>query len=262
MLKEVDDVIKFRPRDLLNRFLSYVADASRSVKGTQRPLLILMFGHGTNRSSSITIGGVRRFEHWTLLTRQKSRDALLRGNPNANAKLLTTSCYGRGWVQDPNLDITAMAGVNHEEELLSWPTISSSGRACGSKYALGVARALMKKEIESVDIENEGMEILGSPTCAMLVSVIHVTLVKEVDKRVGQSISFSAEDKWGMKCRARTGFPLASHQEKWEALRRVKKSAEIGMVHFATVKFSDTVRQSLDSTGWISTQTPGLRLSE
>lgn len=48
----------------------------------------------------------------------------------------------------------------------------------------------MKKEIEGVDIENEeGMEILGSPTYAMLVSVIYDTLVKEVDTRAGQNIS-------------------------------------------------------------------------
>lgn len=66
MLKEVDDVITFRPRDLLDRFLSYVADASGSVKGTQRPLLLLVFGNGTERSYSITIGGGKKFDDCTI----------------------------------------------------------------------------------------------------------------------------------------------------------------------------------------------------
>ena len=55
-------------------------------------------------------------------------------------------------MQDTNLDISVMAGVDHNDELLSWPTSSSSGRVCGSRCASGVARALMKKEIEDVNI--------------------------------------------------------------------------------------------------------------
>lgn len=213
MLKEVDDVITFRPRDLLDRFLSYVADASRSVNGPQRPLLLMVFGNGTERSHSITMGGGKRFDNLHNPDSTNIQEALLRGNPDANATLLTTSCYGGGWVQGTNLNITAIASVDEGDGLLSWRTSSSSGRACSSTYASGIACALMKKEIEGVDIENEeGMKILGSPTYAMLASVIHDTLVKDVDTRAGQSISFSAkEDIWGMECRARTGFPLVSY---------------------------------------------------
>ncbi|MCJ1263413.1 hypothetical protein MMC22_003283 [Lobaria immixta] len=198
MLKEAEDVTTFRPRDLSYRFLSYVADASGSVKGTQRSLLLLVFGNGTERSYSITIGGGKRFDDCAILTRQTSREALLRGNPDANATLLTTSCYGGGWGQGTNLNITAIASVDEGDEMLSWRTSSSSRRACGSRYASGIARAPMKKEIEGVDIENEeGMEIFGSLTYAMLVSVTHDTLVKDVDTGAGQSISFSAKETFG-----------------------------------------------------------------
>ena len=246
MLGEVDDVITCRPRDILDRFLLCVADASRRVKGTQSPVLILMFGHGTDKLYPITIGGVKRYKTGLTLTREKFRETLLRGNSDVNVTLLMTSCYGGGWVQDTNLHITAMAGVDGGKALLSWPLSNSLGRACGSRYALDIARALIKTEIEGLDLDNmEGEENLESPTYDMLISVIYDTLVKEVDTIEGQTISFSAKDDiWGMEYRARAGFPLASHQERWEALRPLKKGAETGNSLSAKVKFSDTVSLS------------------
>lgn len=176
MVHEVDDIITCSPKDLLDRFLSYVASASRDVKGTMRPILILVFGHGTESSFSVTIGGAKIFEKCPELTREKFREALLRGNPDPNATMLTTSCFGGDWVQDRSFNTTAMAGVDANTELLSWPESGSLNRACGSRYASGIAQALMKKEIEGLDFDDEeGEEILSSPTYAMLVSVIHET---------------------------------------------------------------------------------------
>lgn len=246
MLNEVDDVKICAPNDLLDRFLSYVASTSRDVKGTSRPILILIFGHGTHPSFSITIGGAKIFEKCSVLTRGKFREALLRGNPNPNVTVLTTSCYGGGWVQDTTINVTAMAGVNETRELLSWPESGSLKRACGSRYATGIAQALMKKEIEGLDLDDEeGEKILDSPTYAMLVSVIHETLTKEVDVREENDISFSAKDDiWGMELRARTGFPLTNYREKWEALRPLKKGASNENVHSATIRFSDFITLS------------------
>lgn len=49
---------------------------------------------------------------------------------------------------------------------------------------------------------------------------------------------------WGMEYRARTGFPLANYQEKWDALRPLKKGATNEKVHSAMIRFSDFVTLS------------------
>lgn len=104
----------------------------------------------------------------------------------------------------------------------------------------------MKMKIDGLSLENVNEEnIRDSPTYDMLVLMIDETLTKEVDVRENNDISFSAKDDiWGMEYRARSGFPLASYQEKWEALRPLKKGATNGKTQFATMRFSDFVTLS------------------
>lgn len=244
MRKDVEDVLVFQEKDLLERFLAYVADASKGVKGTNRPMLIMIFGHGTVLSYSITIGGTGKAEKCDILTIEKFQEALLRHNSNPNVTLMTTACYGGGWVQSPCLNITALAGVDEETQLLSWPVSDSMGRCCGSRYATGVAQALIKTEIQGLDLlTNEGNEALASPTFAALVAAIHDTLVEEIDVRENNEISFAAkDDMWGVEWRARTGFPLTAYQQKWDNLRMTGKGgSSTNLGHHGSVRFSDSL---------------------
>ena len=247
MMAAVEDVLVFKEKDLLERFLSYVADASKEVKSTSTPILIMIFGHGTVLSYSITVGGKGIPENCDILTIEKFQEALLRHNSNPNVTLMTTACYGGGWVQSPCLNITTLAGVDEETELLSWPVSDSMGRCCGSRYATGVAQALIKTEIQGLDLlTNEGHEALTSPTFAALVAAIHDTLVEEVDVRENNEISFAAKDDiWGVEWRARTGFSLTAYQQKWEALRMtVKGGSSTNLSQHGSVRFSDTLTLS------------------
>lgn len=246
MKEDVNDVLVFNGKDLLERFLSYVTNISKQVKNTNRPILVLIFGHGIPYSYSITIGGTGIYESCPTLTREKFREAILRHNPNPNISILTTSCYGGGWAQSTFLNITTMAGVDDLSELLSWPESISLGRCCGSRYATGVARALIRTEIEGfVWATGEGDEIQDSSTFAALVSMIHRVLTEEIDVREKNSISFSAkDDEWGMEWRARTGFPLSEYEEKWKNLRLLEKSDSTSTSHSASIRFSDAVTLS------------------
>ena len=47
----------FNGKDLLERFLSYIQEAAQKTKGTDRPLLLLVMGHGEELISNIAIGG-------------------------------------------------------------------------------------------------------------------------------------------------------------------------------------------------------------
>ncbi|MCJ1369531.1 hypothetical protein MMC20_000742 [Loxospora ochrophaea] len=180
--EEVKNVRIFNPDDLMEQFLSYVATASRDVRGTNRPVLVLIFGHGAGRTYSITIGGSGHFSKCNGLSIGKLKETILHHNPNPNIALLTTSCYGGGWVQTPFLNITTMAGVNEESELLSLPESNSLNRCCGSRFASSVAKALIRTEILDLDLLSyEASEALSSPTYAALTSIIHEILLKEID---------------------------------------------------------------------------------
>ena len=240
------DILVFNGKDLLEKFLVYITNASKQVKNTDQPILILIFGHAQAKAYSITIGGIGNFHTCPKLTRDKFREALVCHNPSPNVAMLTTACYGGGWVQSTFLNITAMAGVNHKEGLLSWPRSASLNRCCRSRYASGVAEALIENEIEGLSLATgEGEEILESPTYEALVAAIRHKLVEEIDVRESNDISFSAKDDiWGMEWRARTGFLPTNYQEKLESLKLVKKGDVTGPSQSASIRFSDTVTLS------------------
>lgn len=200
------------------------------MKNTQRPILILVFGHDVEDIYSNTIGGTGDFRTCPKLTRPKFNEALLRHNPNPNVAMLISSCFGGGWIQTTYLNIAAMAGVNDEEEFLSWPESGSIARCCGSRYSRGIAKALIEMEVQDLDLSSDkGQEVVDSPTFTALVATIHETLTQKVDAKEDNDISFSAKaDVLGMEWRARTGFPTTSYLKKWEALRRIEKSGTTG----------------------------------
>ena len=224
MLKDVEDVQVFNGKDLLEIFLSYVQDASRRTKGTDRPILLLVMGHGLENTFSVAVGGIGIAETAPQLTMSNLEVALRHDNPNPNACMVTISCFGGGWVTNTSLSTTGMADTEDERELLSWPKSESCRRACGSRFSTGITQALIKLQVQEVDLEERDNELLTSPTYAALVETVHDTLVNEVDVREKNEISFSAQDDaWDMEWRQRTGVPLSTFKERWEALKVVPK---------------------------------------
>lgn len=99
----------------------------------------------------------------------------------------------------PQLNTTAMAGVDEHNETLSWPSSESSSRFCGSRYATAVAEALVRMNFPEWYLDNDELDKLeyGDATSAMyaqLAKTIRHTLFEEVDSRAGNTISFSARD--------------------------------------------------------------------
>ena len=222
MLEDVEDVKVFNGKDLLERFLSCVQEAARKTKGTDRSILLLVMGHGEELTFKIAIGGTGGADVADQLKMSNLKAALRHGNPNPNVCMLTISCYGGGWVMNTSLNMTSLAGTNESLELLSWPASESCNRVCGSRFSTAVAQAMIKLEIQELDLEEKDRGLLTSPTYAALVETIHDTLVNEVDVREGNDITFSAQDDaWDMGLQPRTGIPLSTFQEKWNALKIV-----------------------------------------
>ncbi|MCJ1407088.1 hypothetical protein MMC19_001158 [Ptychographa xylographoides] len=243
MVAETQNIDVYPGKDLLERFLATIAGVSKEVKGTQRPILVLIFGHGRIDTFAITIGGAGEFSSCPALTIQKFKEAVIRHNPDPNIALFTTSCYGGGWVQSPYLNTTAMSGVNRGQELLSWPMTESLSRCCGSRFATGIAWALIKQEIGGIQrTTDEGEDLRQSPTFASLVATIHQTLKEEVDPRESYDISFSAKDDlWGTDYRERTGLPLASFQQRYNTLKDIPEGQHGSSSKSATIRFAESV---------------------
>lgn len=264
---EVEDVLVFPPEDLLEKFLEVVAenckaaceDARHAVDTQppprpQRPILILMFAHGRVGTFPMVIGGVGSYEDCPQLVESQLREVIYRHNPNTNIAFLTTSCSGGGWIQTPFSSLPAMttmsvsasgSGAENPEMIMpplrSWPQTECLNRLCGSRYASGVAQALIRSELQDLDEESES-EIRQSATFAALVEKIRDILTKEVDARQSDCISFSDKDDiWDPKWRTRLkGYPLTTYRGKWEALRLISsEDSSDQLLSASSVRYSD-----------------------
>ena len=93
MKDEVQNVLMFRFKDLLNIYLSYVTHVCKNVKEFDRLILVLIFNHDVEHSFSVIINNHKSFEKCFKLIKNQFVKALRRHNLNLNLTLLTTSCY-------------------------------------------------------------------------------------------------------------------------------------------------------------------------
>lgn len=115
MKDNVKDIRVLGERDLLERFLSCVADVSELFKTSRLPILVLVFGHRFEGFNSITIGGTTgSLEKCPKLTRLKLNETLLRYYFDPNVAMLVSFRYG-SWTQICYLNITAMTSMNETD---------------------------------------------------------------------------------------------------------------------------------------------------
>ena len=224
LLNQVQDVQVYSGDELLYRFLKLVIHTSKQVRGSTRPILLMMFGHGGADYHSITMGGTGDFHECPVLTRSVFRDALLRHNSNPNFALFTSSCFVGGWIQTPYPDVNEMAegAAALYKELISWPVTDfdgTLGRCCGSRYAVGVTEALFRSRLR-MDLGNEEHQhIRLTAPYHELIDGVREILKKYIDDRIGHSVSFdNNDDLWGSQYRRQTGWELDSYLAKWKLL--------------------------------------------
>lgn len=236
MLSEVSDIRTVRPRDLRERFLSSLLDVCTKSREQDRPVLVLIFGHGIAGSFNIVLGGEgdpdKRPKN-SELTMDLFKIAISTRRPTKNLCLLTTACFGGGWAINPELNITTMAGAGPNLETLSWPISGTANmRACGSPYVGAIADCLKRLTIEDWDDDPE-----PNPQTPSYAGFIHLITdaVQKADPRMVtgqggryslQQPMFSAEnDDWAMSYSERTGLPLNRFQERWMKLRAPRPSS-------------------------------------
>lgn len=216
MLEDKKDITTVSAKILAERFLATVADASKQTKGTDRQILVMMFGHGWEDVYSIVIGGPAE-DLAQAISPQILQQALIRHNPRPQATILSTSCFGEGWCFARSGNTSNIHGGNDATQLRSWPASDSIRQYAGSKFAASVAEALVRTELLGESEENP----MATPTFATLTKAISDILVKEVDNStVADHPSFAAQDDlWGEDSRSKSGFPLSTFKERYDSLQ-------------------------------------------
>ncbi|EPE27324.1 hypothetical protein GLAREA_03239 [Glarea lozoyensis ATCC 20868] len=229
-----------KPKDLLERFLATLKSEIGEADKLGVPVLVLIFGHGEEDTSGISIG-CEENGHYKL---NKSMLASVL-NPKVQTTLLSTSCYSGGWVIHPNLsnhfdtkpalNLTIITAAGNENESLSWPVSQTAGRqAGGSVFATCLLEAIYTAsdngKLSMISEEDCGVNL--SDTMAGLTS----NIITECEKRFGDlwkdhGFSFAEQDDlWEQAWGKRTGLPLLNYRERWErlpeaSLTKIRKAA-------------------------------------
>ncbi|KAI2630629.1 hypothetical protein GGR54DRAFT_635236 [Hypoxylon sp. NC1633] len=216
-----------------DRFLSEVARASSQSYREKKPLLLLVFCHGNEKTHLLLDCGDKR----TGLSIQQLKAVL---EPGSCVTLVTTACYSGGWTTTPDLNLTAATGADAESVSNSWALSQSMGRACGSIFGSafieslsGVSSSLLAQTGHTPD-PAEGMQALQASDsllpenpndlqtetynafCGAILDTLREKMPRFWDR---EAFSFNAkDDRWDDSWTGRTGVPLSDFEKRWNKL--------------------------------------------
>ncbi|TAQ85596.1 hypothetical protein B7494_g6083 [Chlorociboria aeruginascens] len=227
----------FQPKDLLERFLATLKSEIKEAARTKQPVLVLIFGHGEEKTSDILVGCSLEKSNWKL--NQDRLASVLR--KEVQTTMILTSCYSGGWIMKPNLnnyfDVkpafnhSFLAAAGRENESLSWSVSQSVGRqAGGSVFASCLLHSVImasdrEEGIGGVDgklirVEKDDQGEYISDSMAALTKQI----IDECKAQCGtlwdnHSFSFAAQDDfWAKTWGSRTGLPILDYKQRWQSL--------------------------------------------
>ncbi|KAL9583856.1 MAG: hypothetical protein Q9212_002474 [Teloschistes hypoglaucus] len=226
---------------LLEDFLTTLKSEITIAADNDQPVLLLLFGHGEPKTYGIAIGGSGPPDKAPRLHTHHIVRAI--GCLNVSLTVMTASCYGGGWVYEPELNISAFTAAGPEVESRSWG-FSIGGRSHGSIWATAVRDAFVEMDskkatqFNSLPSDEDDSARDSSSTFTILAQVIHDTLLNEVDVSLGTSheIRFAAQDDgWSEEWRKRSGIPLARFLQQWDTLQRLPPQQDT-VAHGARLK--------------------------
>ncbi|KAI9376658.1 hypothetical protein BJX61DRAFT_530670 [Aspergillus egyptiacus] len=202
--------------DLFERFVKTVEEQAREAKKSGKHLILLIFGHGDDTSHGVYLGGAGRRTERAIPKELKTT-------------ILLTSCYSGGWLIQPDvnyrkpLNVTGITASGPDQQTRSRSLSRSASRACGSTIASAILSQLVSIDERKGTEEDEDPR--AHPAYIELAASIYDKATSIDPLFSGQHVHFSAQDDdWEAHWRARTGFPLAKLQERWETLRQIPPS--------------------------------------
>jgi hypothetical protein len=194
-------------------FKEVLKSEALAVKASGENLLILYFGHGLDHVGGDGTGMTYYFgqsqEDQLHLADFLKQLGVEDGKPNI--MLITTACFGGGWLQSPKFNISAMSGSGAKNVTRSWRASASSGQYAGTMMTTAI-----------VDLLTSGLQADKHKHLAYveLSRLTHWHLLNRVDRRAHFAFfTFKAQDdKWGDSAQKRTGIALHVFENRWNEL--------------------------------------------
>jgi hypothetical protein len=242
----------FQEKDLLERFLVTLKSEIKEARRSNQPVLVLIFGHGEEKSSGIFIG----CDEGGYLKLNQTRLASVL-DKRVQTTMILTSSFSGGWIMKPNFnkDFDVAPTFNHsfltaaglENPSLSWSLSQTVGRqAGGSIFATCLLNSIVTasdrtqgiysgERVNSDDLDDTGKlvkvrEDNDGEQIALSMAALTQQIVFECEARYGNlweihNFSFAAQDDlWANACGERTGLPLLNYKERWESLPKAQLS--------------------------------------
>jgi hypothetical protein len=244
----------FEPKDLLERFLATLKSEIKEAARTKQPVLVLIFGHGEEKTPGIFIGCDEG--GFLKLTRARLASVLQK---EVQTTMILTTCYSGGWIMKPNFNkhFDVKPTFNHsfltaagsQNTSLSWSLSQTVGRqAGGSIFATCLLHSIITASDRTEGFYSGGKVYLeelddkGQPTghiegklikvqendegedISLSMAALTQQITYECEARYGSlweihNFSFAAQDDlWAKAWGKRTGLPLLNYKEKWEIL--------------------------------------------
>jgi hypothetical protein len=203
---------------MVRAFIHHVKTEAKIAKEKSEPLLIMMFGHGTEEFG-VFLGKHDELSPSRLVFMKDVESAI---PPGVEMTLFSNACFSGGWAV--HMNATTFAAAGPFKTSTSWPQSRSASRACGSIWASMIVQALreeVEQPVEAAYISNTPFpEHAQQKSLAAFVASCHSILLEKTD-RLGRNhnILFSAQDDdWGRSWTGRTGIPLQKFGRRFEDL--------------------------------------------
>ncbi|KXS98502.1 hypothetical protein AC578_2627 [Pseudocercospora eumusae] len=215
---------------LLNEYLETLESKFADAQKTNRPIVLLMFGHGDIENCGDKKGGLQiaiedpsKASQADFLTADKIVDIHSR-YPEVRLTLFMTSCYSGYWVATPYFkaaeNINIIAGAREWEQTHSWKQ-SSSLRHAGGVFSSGFLEEL-KQEPSDPSQHHEAREYQHFVR-DLAASVPGLSVDETVERGLASLPSFTPSTT-SEKFYARTGYELHHYKKNYDGLKRIPAS--------------------------------------
>ncbi|KAI1371195.1 hypothetical protein F4677DRAFT_464445 [Hypoxylon crocopeplum] len=212
---------------MIEAFLEEAKEWSEEAKKKDRPLILMVFCHGSE-THELMLNGMN-VNRGGGLTIQRLKGVL---EPGARVTLVATACYSGGWAMSPDLNWTMMDAAGDESLSTGWPASESIGRTCGSIFASSLIDTLTNTasplladndkeppaELQPENPNDRQTQTYNS-FCWSILDTLQNRMTRLWHHR---DFSFKAQDdQWAHSWTGRMGYPLEKFEERWNRLPTV-----------------------------------------
>lgn len=195
------------PSNLSGAFLDKLKEECDEAAKRDEPVLVLMFGHGSQGEPGKFSVGQEPLRLSTFVTSLNSK---------VRVTLVSTACYSGDWlVSERKLNATSVMASGANSQSRSWVSGRSIPRLCGSMFASVIIQRLTGDG--AIGPETEDPE--QAESMAEFARTTYNTLLSEDGLGLQHEIWFKAQDDTdGMNWHQRTGIPIDDLKRQWDTL--------------------------------------------